>query len=284
MRHAAVPEAPASSSHRPKVRLKLTTLLTRTHHRRLLYAPSRGRPVAPVAYDFQRERQPRTRGELRGRWPAEAETAPETRDRRPTGLAVAMPNGSGDGRCQSNCSDQASPPEAEQLLTDLGQRLSQERIALGRLEAELSARQEQVWELERRLEAIALDHDHAEDAVAEQSRNPPRRSVIPVSSTLTPDRDYWSTRCDGFLVEAPDGRAVGVVEGVRFGSRIDRPEQLEVAVGRVRRRLLLVSVDDVEYVSAEHELVVLNQDAAPRHDLGHTLLARARWKPQRSAP
>lgn len=178
----------------------------------------------------------------------------------------------------------SSPPEAEQLLTDLGQRLSQERIALGRLEAELSARQEQVWELERRLEAIALDHDHAEDAVAEQSRNPPRRSVIPVSSTLTPDRDYWLTRCDGFLVEAPDGRAVGVVEGVRFGSRIDRPEQLEVAVGRVRRRLLLVSVDDVEYVSAEHELVVLNQDAAPRHDLGHTLLARARWKPQRSAP
>jgi hypothetical protein len=92
------------------------------------------------------------------------------------------------------------------------------------------------------------------------------------------------TRCDGFLVEAPAGCSVGVVEGVRFGSRIDRPEQLEVAVGRIRPRLLLVPVDEVEYVSGEQQLIVLNRDAVQRHDLAHTLLARARRKPQPSTP
>jgi hypothetical protein len=139
-----------------------------------------------------------------------------------------------------------------------------------------------VWELERRLEAIALNDDRVEDTPPEEARDRPSRSVIRVRSTAPPDRDYWLTRCDGFLVEAPAGRHLGTVEGVRFGSRIDRPEQLEVAVGRVRRQLLLVPVDDVEYVSGEQELIVLHEDAAPRHDLAHTLLARARGKPQPS--
>ena len=177
-----------------------------------------------------------------------------------------------------------SPPDMEQFLTGFAERLSQERIALGQLEAELTAQRERVWELERRLEAIALDHDHAGDPFPEHSINPPRRTVITVRSTLPSDRDYWLTRCDGFLVEAPAGCSVGVVEGVRFGSRIDRPEQLEVAVGRIRPRLLLVPVDEVEYVSGEQQLVVLNRDAIPRHDLAHTLLARARRRPEPSTP
>ena len=172
----------------------------------------------------------------------------------------------------------------EQILTGLAERLSQERVALGQLEAELTARRERVWELERRLEALALDHDHADDLFPEQSPNPPRRSVITVRSTPPSDRDYWLTRCDGFLVEAPAGCSVGVVEGVRFGSRIDRPEQLEVAVGRIRPRLLLVPVDEVEYVSGEQQLIVLNRDAVQRHDLAHTLLPRARRKPQPFTP
>jgi hypothetical protein len=147
---------------------------------------------------------------------------------------------------------------------------------------ELNARQERVLELERRLEAIALDRDCVENTPPEEPRDRPSRSVITVRSRA--DRDYWLTRCDGFAVEAPAGRHLGVVEGVRFGSRIDRPEQLEVAVGRVRRQLLLVPVDDVESVSGEQQLIVLKRDAAPRHDLAHTLLARARGKPQPSTP
>jgi hypothetical protein len=113
----------------------------------------------------------------------------------------------------------------EQLLTGLAERLSQERVALGQLEAELAAQRERVWELERRLEAIALDHDHAEDPFPEQSPNPPRRSVITVRSTRPPDRDYGLTRCDEFLVEAPAGCSVGVVEGVRFGPRPSRARE-----------------------------------------------------------
>jgi len=108
--------------------------------------------------------------------------------------------------------------------------------------------------------------------------------VITVRSKAPPDRDYWLTRCDGFAVEAPAGRHLGFVEGIRFGSRIDRPEQLEVAVGRVRRRLLLVPVDEVEYVSGDQQLIVLNRDTVARHDRGHILLAKARKKPEPSTP
>jgi hypothetical protein len=142
-----------------------------------------------------------------------------------------------------------------------------------------------VWGLERRLEAIALDQDHPEKAAPEQASSLASRSVVVVRpNVLRSERDYLLTRCDGFSVEAPAGRYVGVVEGVRFGSRIDRPEQLEVAVGRLRQRLLLVPTDDVEYISHDQELIVLRRDAVSRHDLAHTLLARARGKPQPATP
>jgi hypothetical protein len=41
------------------------------------------------------------------------------------------------------------------------------------------------------------------------------------------DSDYWLCRCEGFLVDSPAGR-VGVVEGARFRSRLDRPDLLAV--------------------------------------------------------
>jgi hypothetical protein len=58
------------------------------------------------------------------------------------------------------------------------------------------------------------------------------------------------------------------------------PGPLTLSPGRRR----LVPVDEVEYVSGEQELIVLNRDAVQRHDLAHTLLARARRKPQPSTP
>lgn len=178
-----------------------------------------------------------------------------------------------------------SPGDAEELLDGLAERLSRERLALAQLEAELSARRERVARLEHRLEAIALDQDRSEAAPPEQPASPATRGPVVVRAhASTSDDDYWLTRCDGFVVEAPAGRHVGVVEGVRFGSRIDRPEQLEVAVGRLRPRRLIVPVDAVEYVSSEQQLVVLDREAVPRRDLAHELLARARGKPQPSAP
>jgi hypothetical protein len=75
------------------------------------------------------------------------------------------------------------------------------------------------------------------------------------------DRDYWLSRCDHFTVYA-GGRIVGAVEGMRFRSRVDRPDVLEVRCGRLDRRLLLVPVDDVELVEPEEKRIVL-QAARP---------------------
>src|SRR5262249_13446861 len=73
---------------------------------------------------------------------------------------------------------------------------------------------------------------------------------------LTSDRNYWLGHCDGFIVCAGEN-ALGEVEGIRFGSRIDRPDLLEVRCGRIRSRLLLVSVDQVDAIFPEEKRVTL---------------------------
>jgi hypothetical protein len=175
------------------------------------------------------------------------------------------------------------PGDTEALVDGLAERLTRERLALSRLEDELSARRERVSELERRLKAIAHDEDRSEAGRPVQGTGSAPRVVVRANVQAS-GIDYWLTRCDGFLVEAPAGRHVGVIEGVRFGSRIDRPEQLAVAVGRLRQRHVLVPVDAVEHVSSEERLVVLDRDAVPRRGVAHAVLARARGKPQPPAP
>jgi hypothetical protein len=49
--------------------------------------------------------------------------------------------------------------------------------------------------------------------------------------------DYWLCRCQGFTVEA-SGRRVGLVDAVRFGTRLDRPDVLLARGGLLGRRLL----------------------------------------------
>ncbi len=58
------------------------------------------------------------------------------------------------------------------------------------------------------------------------------------------DRDYWLMRCEGFTVRL-DGRTAGVVEELRFASRLDRPDVLVVRRRRLSRRRLLVPAGDV---------------------------------------
>jgi hypothetical protein len=78
------------------------------------------------------------------------------------------------------------------------------------------------------------------------------------------DRDYWLSHADGFAVDAARGR-VGVVEEVRFGSRIDRPDFLVVRAGRFGRRRLLVPVEDVEQVRPRAKKLQLRPTADPLH-------------------
>lgn len=70
------------------------------------------------------------------------------------------------------------------------------------------------------------------------------------------DLSYWLSRCEGFRVESPEGR-IGTVEGVRYGSRADRPDALVVRAGFFGRRRLTIPVDQVERINARERVVVL---------------------------
>ncbi len=87
---------------------------------------------------------------------------------------------------------------------------------------------------------------------------------------LSWDHDYWLCRCEGFRVDAPTGR-LGLVEAVRFGARLDRPDELLVRGGLLRNRTLVVPVSDVQEVVPQQQRLVLR--CAPEQG-GHEQLAR----------
>ena len=87
-------------------------------------------------------------------------------------------------------------------------------------------------------------------------------SEVRLLRTPTFDLDYRLCRCEGFRVDSPRGRE-GVVQEVHFRSRVDRPDALAVRT-RLRRRLLLIPVDEVAEVSLREEIVVLRR--APERD------------------
>jgi hypothetical protein len=178
----------------------------------------------------------------------------------------------------------AHASEDRELLGELATQLSQERAALTRLEAELHEQVRRVAELERRLQRVApgegAQASQPSAAVAGE-RAATRRPPVIVSAAHSPTGPgYLLSRCDGFLAESPLGQ-VGVVCGVRFRSRIDRPDLLAIEVGRLRHKLLLVPVDEVEHVSFDEERVVLQHDprAHPHRELANRLRSRLRTSP-----
>jgi hypothetical protein len=89
---------------------------------------------------------------------------------------------------------------------------------------------------------------------------------------LSWDQDYWLCRGEGFRVDAPNGR-LGLVEAVRFGARLDRPDELLVRGGFLRNRTLVVPVSEVEAVVPRQQRLVLR---CPRAQGGYEQLARLR--------
>jgi hypothetical protein len=89
---------------------------------------------------------------------------------------------------------------------------------------------------------------------------------------LSWDQDYWLCRCEGFRVDAPNGR-LGLVEAVRFGARLDRPDELVVRGGLLRNRTLVVPVSEIEEVVPRQQRLVLR---CARAQGGHDQLARLR--------
>jgi hypothetical protein len=88
-------------------------------------------------------------------------------------------------------------------------------------------------------------------------RRPVRRAAIEVpSGDPGGEEGYRLAHCQGFaVVEA--GVAAAVVSDVRFRSRLDRPDELEITTGRFRHRRCWVSVAEVSEVSLEREEVTL---------------------------
>jgi hypothetical protein len=92
------------------------------------------------------------------------------------------------------------------------------------------------------------------------------------------DLDYWLCRCEGFRVDAPTER-VGVVEAIRFGSRVDRPDELLVRGGVLGTRRIVIDVTDVEEVVPRQQRLVLR--CTPERDQHR--LARLRAHVSRNA-
>jgi hypothetical protein len=107
-----------------------------------------------------------------------------------------------------------------------------------------------VWALEEQLFGRL-------ETIVERETYRPLVDPRPTQAEL--DRDYWLCRCEGFTVESPSGH-VGFVEGLRFRTRVDVPDLLEVSAGRLGRNLVLVPVHQVETIESEDRVLVLRND------------------------
>ena len=87
------------------------------------------------------------------------------------------------------------------------------------------------------------------------------------------ERDYELHRCQGFEVYAGQER-LGVVEGILYESRSDRPDMLEVRTGRFSRSdPLFVSVEEVEAIEHDDAAVIVRE--ALRSSASRSRLAAA---------
>jgi len=99
-------------------------------------------------------------------------------------------------------------------------------------------------------------------------RLPVRRPQSPPAPTGF-DRNYWLDHCDGYQVEAAEGR-IGFVEAVRVA---DGATVLAVRAGRRGRRILLVPAEEVAFIVPRAKRLwlrtpatILNSEAADTSD------------------
>jgi hypothetical protein len=133
--------------------------------------------------------------------------------------------------------------------------------------------------LERRLRELVPDAE-PETGPAERPRTFPNTGIAGEGANgdagaPTPEEGRSLARCEGFQVDSPEG-PVGVVEGLRFVSRIDRPDLLEVRGGRFGRQLLVIPVDQVAEVRVRDELVLLRSSPTANEALLAELVERVR--------
>jgi hypothetical protein len=165
-------------------------------------------------------------------------------------------------------------------LRELGalvEELDNERGELARLYQELDEHLVRISTLERRLGELTPGEGDEPRPVPVSTL--PRTRAAPAdtrdSKAVSAELSYALARCEGFEVDSPTG-LVGFVEGLRFISRIDQPDLLEVRGGRFGRQLLLIPVEEVEEVRVAEELVLVRGALTPAGDPLAELVDRLR--------
>jgi len=150
--------------------------------------------------------------------------------------------------------------EQKSELSALAADLAVDLADLKRLQNELYDQVVRIAGLEGHIQALRqgapaepeVEEPTDEVRVAIDVRSLPSHAPLPGA-----ERPHQSlARCDGFEVLSPEG-IVGYVEGLRFQSRIDEPDLLEVRGGRFGRELMLIPVEAIEEVRTEEERIVV---------------------------
>jgi len=149
-----------------------------------------------------------------------------------------------------------------EVLEVLTADLAGEKAELSRLEEELHDQVARVAKLEWRVRV--LKGSEPPPAATGMPRGE-KTELVSRPSPSSLERDYWLCRCEGFWVDSPAGR-IGLVDGLRFLSRIDQPDLLEVRGGALGRRLLLVPTDQVDQILFSEGRLVLREAPPFRRD------------------
>jgi len=161
-------------------------------------------------------------------------------------------------------------------LRSVMEELEQERAELARVYLVLDEHLARISSLERRLQELTPGGQRDERRRVASAPLPHTRAAPPdPDRAASEDRSYSLARCEGFEVESPTG-VIGVVEGLRFASRIDRPDLLEVRGGRFGRQLLLIPSEQVEEVRVDEERVVVRGVPLQTGDLLADVVDRVR--------
>ena len=157
----------------------------------------------------------------------------------------------------------------QKALEALEADLAEEQSELARLSEELRRQASRIAGLNKELKALTESAVRSQPAPSSDAGA--EETEVSVRSTVKPD--YKLCRCEGFEVDSPTSR-VGVVDGLRYYSRIDRPDVLEVRAGPFGRQLLLIPVEDVEQILVDEGRLILRSTPSVRHEYFDQLLAR----------
>jgi hypothetical protein len=171
-------------------------------------------------------------------------------------------------------------PSENQSLTSFEAVLAIDLAELRQMQNELHEQVVRIAALQGRVEAMKrLGDDHVERAErttpGSEARSGRSDPPDPPLAPRTAERIPSLARSEGFRVDSPSG-FVGFVEGLRFISRIDQPDLLEVRSGRFGRGVMLIPIEAVEEVVPAEQRLVIRTSPPPRADHVQELVGRLR--------